>query len=277
MANNDTTDAAPRMLRKDILRRAKTTGGTSDPDEIARFDALADEWWKPDGKFRVVHAFNAARVGLIIDALSAERAAGGPAQRPLDGLTLADIGCGVGIVAEPLARAGARITAVDASEQSILIAQRHAELSGLEIDYRCALPEDLLASGATFDVVTSLEVVEHVADPDAFLTALAGLVRPGGTLIVGTLNRTTKSWALAIVAAERVLGWLPRGTHDWSRFLKPEEIAVQLAPKGFHQTVLHGIAFIPWRWQWIPSRDASVNFLQVFQHDGSPAGHREIP
>jgi 2-polyprenyl-6-hydroxyphenyl methylase/3-demethylubiquinone-9 3-methyltransferase len=254
------------MLRKDVIRSIERRGGTGDPQQIARFDALAEEWWKPDGKFKVVHGFNKARIDLIVDALGPLAADNEGITSPLAGLSVADVGCGVGIVSEPLARAGARVTGIDASAQNIEIARRHAEHSSLTIDYRCAVTEHLSAEHGKFDAVLCLEVVEHVADLQMFLASTAALVRPGGRLIIGTINRTARSWVLAIVAAERVLGWLPRGTHDWTRFVKPSETALQLGRLGLSQSAIHGIAFNPLAWRWLPSRKIEVNYLQVFDH-----------
>jgi 2-polyprenyl-6-hydroxyphenyl methylase/3-demethylubiquinone-9 3-methyltransferase len=251
------------MLRKDVLPPTHHPGLTADPVEIARFDSLAEEWWKPDGKFKVVHGFNAARVDLIIEALRPLGDRHATNNRALSGLNVADVGCGVGIISESLAKAGAAVTGIDASAQSIGIARRHAELAGLAIDYRCALPEQLLAERAQFDAVISLEVVEHVADLDLFLDTTAKLVGPGGRLVIGTINRTAMSWASAILAAERILGWLPRGTHDWMRFVRPDETATRLARLGFSQASLHGIAFNPLIWRWRTSRSVAVNYLQV--------------
>ena len=205
------------MLRKDIIRSSPEVAGTADPEQIARFNALAQEWWSPYGKFKVVHKFNAARVGPILKMLGENFNARN--RDVLSGLRVADVGCGAGLVSEPLARAGAAVTAIDASERNIAIARRHAEDAGLAIDYKCSLPEQLAAEGASFDAVLSLEVVEHVADVRLFLKTIAGLVRPGGRLILGTMNRTALSWVIGIVAAEWVLRWLPRGTHEWSRFV----------------------------------------------------------
>ena len=254
------------MLRKDVLRSFDPSAGTADAAEVARFNSLAEEWWKPDGQFKVVHEFNAARVGVIIDRLAA--AGGRNAALPLSGLRVADIGCGAGLVSEPLARAGAEVVGIDASEKNVAIAARHADASGLAVDYRCALPEDLAKEGTQFDAVISLEVVEHVADLEVFTHTIGGLVRPGGRLIVGTLNRTLLSWALAIVAAERVLGWLPRGTHEWSRFVRPHETQARLATLGFTQASIHGVAFNPVRWTWQQAKSAQVNYLQVFDRAG---------
>ncbi len=258
------------MLRKDLIRPAKIAAGTADPDEVARFDELAEEWWKPSGKFKVVHAFNAARVGFIVEALAPMRKGNGEA--PLAGLRIADIGCGAGLVSEPLAQAGSLVTAIDASAQNIAIARRHAAGSALAIEYRCALPEALVKEDRTFDAVLSLEVVEHVADVGLFLDTIAALVRPGGRLVIGTINRTPLSWCLAIVAAEYVLGWLPRGTHTWDRFVKPDETAKRLRALGFSQTALCGISFNPLTWKWARGRSTEVNYLQVFDRETSAPG-----
>jgi 2-polyprenyl-6-hydroxyphenyl methylase/3-demethylubiquinone-9 3-methyltransferase len=252
------------MLRKDVIRPFDRTQSTADPTEIARFDALAQEWWEPDGKFRVVRSFNAARMSIIADALAPLAAKTSDPDFPLAGMRIADIGCGAGIVSEPLAKAGARVMGIDASARNIEIARRHALAAGLAIDYRCALPEDLCGNAEPFDAVTCLEVVEHVADVGAFLDATASLVRPGGRLIVGTINRTARSWALGIVAAEQILGWLPRGTHDWNRFVKPDEMAGALSRYAFFPVALQGIAFDPVLWRWQAVRNPSVNYLQIF-------------
>ena len=256
------------MMRKDVIHSAGHRGTTADPQQIERFDALAEEWWKPNGKFKIVHGFNAARVDLIIDALRPLSGNGGATGLPLNGLSIADIGCGVGIVAEFLQKAGADVVGIDASAQNIAIARRHAQQADKPIDYQCALPEQLAAEGKTFDAVVSLEVVEHVADLQMFLDCTAALVRPGGRLIIGTINRTARSWLLAIIAAERVLGWLPRGTHDWARFVKPQDTAVQLTRHGYSQTAHRGIAFNPLRWCWQPADNTEVNYLQVFDRAG---------
>ena len=252
------------MLRKDRIR---STGGdhtSADPTEVARFDALADEWWKPYGKFKTLHAFNAARVGYVLELLAALAARRGCPAGALDGLTILDAGCGAGLVAEPIAGAGAAVTGIDAAGNNIEIARRHATATGLSIDYRCVLPEDLEAQGMTFDAVVSLEVVEHVADLGRFLASLAAMVKPGGLLVIGTINRTTLSWLLAIIAAENVLGWLPRGTHDWQHFVKPVELAEHLEAAGLSPLSLQGMSFDPIRWKWRLSLSSDVNYLHVF-------------
>ena len=218
------------MLRKDIRKAAPT--GTADPAEVARFDALAEEWWKPDGAFKTVHAFNRVRVEHISARLPVLFQRDARAARPLAGLRIIDVGCGAGLVAEPLSLLGADVLGIDAAERNVRVAERHAGASGAPVRYRHALPEDLAGEAGAFDVVLSLEVVEHVADLPAFLQALARLVAPGGVLIIGTLNRTLRAYVKAIIGAEYVLGWLPRGTHDWRKFVTPVELDVRLRPHG---------------------------------------------
>lgn len=248
------------MLRKDQL---KTSRPTADPAEIDRFNRLADEWWKPDGAFKVVHAFNAARVGWLSRRLPELFGRDAATETPLTGLTLLDAGCGAGLVSEPMARLGATVTGIDASERSVMTASRHAGQTGLAVTYRHALPEDLDPSADLFDIVLSLEVVEHVADLGAFLTAIGRLVAPGGILVVGTLNRTPVSYVKAIVGAEYVLRWLPRGTHDWAKFVTPAELTGHLAPLGLETVECRGVALHPLTWRWSLSSDTSVNYLQL--------------
>lgn len=252
------------MLRKDILK-SRPGAGSADPEEIRRFDAMAEEWWKPDGAFRMVHAFNAARVGYLSRHLPSHFGRDPNTARPLEGMTLLDLGCGAGLVAEPMARLGAAVTGIDATERNVAIAARHAAAEGLAVAYRHALPEVLVAEGQRFDIVLTLEVVEHVADLDGFLASTAALVRPGGVVVVGTLNRTLKSYALAIAGAEYVLGWLPRGTHDWRKFVTPEELARALGRGGLAKGETAGVVFDPLRWRWRMAADTSVNYLATFQ------------
>lgn len=251
------------MLRKDIIRPIDGARRTADPAELDRFDKLAQEWWDPNGAFKTVHAFNAARTTYIADLLRrrlAQRSGSGS----LEGVSVLDVGCGAGLVAEPIARLGASVTAIDASARNVEIARRHAESSGLDIEYHCATPEEISPSGQTYDAVLSLEVVEHVADLPHFLHHTAALVRPGGTLVIGTLNRTFLSWVLAIVGAEYVLGWLPKGTHDWRRFVSPEELDALLTPQC-HEIERQGVSFNPLRMNWQLARSMSVNYLQAFE------------
>lgn len=233
-----------------------------DDAEIARFESVAAEWWDSEGKFRPLHRMNPTRVGYIRDALCRHfgRTAGDP--RPLDGLSIADVGCGGGLLCEPMARLGARVTGVDAGEEAVSIARLHAAQVGLEIDYRQATAEALAAEGARFDAVLALEIVEHVADVDAFLAALAALMRPGGALIMSTLNRTPKSFGLAIVGAEYLLRWVPRGTHDWRKFVRPSELAGGLRRQGLEIDDVHGMVFNPLSGAWsLSDRDLEVNYL----------------
>jgi 2-polyprenyl-6-hydroxyphenyl methylase / 3-demethylubiquinone-9 3-methyltransferase len=256
------------MLRKDELKtdHAAPNASTADPSEIARFNRLAEDWWRPDGTLKVVHKFNATRVAHLKRIIPAHfaTAAGQDAASPLAGLTIADVGCGAGIVAEPLARSGAAVTGIDAAARNIAVAAHHAKASGVDITYRNILPEALVAEGRQFDVVLSLEVVEHVAHVQAFLRACAALVRPGGLLVIGTLNRTVKSYVLAIVGAEYVLGWLPKGTHEWQRFLTPAELQATLTRYDMTAGATDGVVLNPVTNVWSISADASVNYLRCF-------------
>lgn len=250
------------MLRKDTL---KPSPPTADPAEVARFDRLADEWWKPDGAFKVVHAFNEARVAHLSERLPALMGCDCAAPRSLQGLRVLDAGCGAGLVAEPISRLGADVLGIDAAARNIAIAERHAAANGAPVRYRQALPEDLDADAASFDIVLSLEVVEHVADVGAFLTAIGRLVRPGGVLVVGTINRTAQSYIKAIIGAEYVLGWLPRGTHAWSKFLTPAEVAEGLRPLGFATLETSGVELDLLSWRWRITAGTGVNYLQTLR------------
>ena len=232
-----------------------------DPDEIARFEAMAAEWWDPNGKFRPLHRFNPVRLAWIRDRLLARFGRDGASPRPLEGLRILDIGCGGGLVSEPMARLGADVVGVDASHRNVEVARIHAAQGGLAIDYRQGTAEDLLAAGERFDAVLSLEVVEHVADPAAFLGACAGLVAPGGALFVATINRTPQAFVLAIVGAEYVLRWLPRGTHSWSKFVRPSEVAAALRPTGLELREFAGMSYNPLRDAWSAGRDLGVNYI----------------
>jgi 2-polyprenyl-6-hydroxyphenyl methylase/3-demethylubiquinone-9 3-methyltransferase len=248
------------MLRKDLRKAASV--GTHDPTEIARFNALAEEWWKPNGAFKTVHAFNRARVDHLSRRLPVLLGRDPAAARPLVGLKIIDVGCGAGLVTEPMSRLGAAVLGIDAAERNILVAARHAGATGAPVDYRHALPEEIAGRGEVFDVVMSLEVVEHVADLPKFLEALARLLAPGGVLVIGTINRTLRSFAAAIVGAEYVLGWLPRGTHDWRKFVRPDELDLALKPHGIEIVERCGVTFHPTSWRWSTARDISVNYLQ---------------
>ena len=246
---------------------ANDAASSIDRSEIEKFARQADEWWDPDGNFRPLHRLNPARLSFIRDQLC-EHFGKEKSVRPLKGLKLLDVGCGGGLLAEPLARMGAEVTAIDAAEESVAAAKLHAEAMGLKIGYRAVTAEALLAEGARFDAVLSLEVVEHVADVEGFLATLAGLVRPGGALILSTLNRTPKSFGLAIVGAEYLLRWVPRGTHDWRRFLKPSELANGLRPYGLEVQALAGLVYNPLTDSWrTDEQDLDVNYLLMAVKD----------
>lgn len=232
-----------------------------DPAEIARFSAMAEEWWDPTGKFRPLHALNPPRLQFLRDRLAGHFSRDPLGAAPLAGLRLLDIGCGGGLISEPLARLGATVVAVDASEKNIAVAKLHAEGGGLAIDYRCAAAEDLAAAGETFDAILALEIIEHVANLAAFVTACARLVRPGGAAVFSTLNRTPQSYLLGIVGAEYVLRWLPVGTHQWGRFVRPSELAAALRPHGLTITAMDGLSYQPIQQRWRLTKDLSVNYL----------------
>lgn len=232
-----------------------------DAAEIARFAALAERWWDPDGPFRPLHALNPVRIAWVRDALTADGGRDAMALRPLAGLRLLDAGCGGGLLAEPLCRLGASVVAIDAARRTVEAARHHADESGLAIDYRCATAETIVAGGERFDAVLALEVVEHVADLDAFTAACAALLAPGGTLFVATLNHTLAAYALAVVAAERILGWLPAGTHDWSRFVRPAEMVHLLRRHGLAVADMRGVSYNPLARRWSLSRNLSVNYV----------------
>ncbi len=236
-------------------------GRTATPDEIARFEAIAREWWDPTGKFRPLHALNPLRLSYSLERLAHHYGRPTAVEAPLSGLTVLDVGCGGGLMSEGLARLGAMVTAIDASTTSVAVARHHAQSSGLTIEYACALPEDLAAAGRTFDAVVAMEVIEHVANIDAFVAAIAALTRPGGALLLATLNRTAKSLLLAKVGAEYVLRWLPIGTHDWRNFLRPSELARLLDRHDIDLRDLRGMSFDLATEQWSMTRDVSVNYV----------------
>lgn len=238
-------------------------GGTADAEEVAGFTRMADAWWDPHGKFRPLHQINPVRIAFIRDHAIAHFGLDETAAKPLSGLDLLDIGSGGGLLCEPMARLGANVTGLDAGAKNVKIASLHAEQGGLSIDYRHQLPEDLAAEGRTFDIVLNMEVVEHVTDVDAFLAASASLVKPGGMMFMATLNRTLKSLALAKIGAEYILRWLPAGTHDWRKFVKPSELARGLEGNGLTIRDIKGMAFNPFRDEWSLGRDVDVNYLMM--------------
>jgi 2-polyprenyl-6-hydroxyphenyl methylase/3-demethylubiquinone-9 3-methyltransferase len=240
-----------------------------DPAEVERFSRIAAEWWDPKGKFAPLHKFNPVRLGFIRDQALHRFARDPGARRPFEGLTLLDIGCGGGLLSEPMARLGFAVTGVDASERNIATAAAHAAQVGVEIDYRCSTAEALLAAGERFDLILNMEVIEHVADPGAFLRDCAAMLKPGGLMIVATLNRTLKAFALAKVGAEYVLRWLPTGTHDWSKFLKPDELRGFLAGKPLNVDGPFGVVFDPLSGRWSQSHDSDVNYMMTVTRDAA--------
>ena len=236
-----------------------TNPSTVDTGEIARFEALAAEWWDPRGRFRPLHIMNPTRVRFIRDRLLAHF--GREPREALAGLRILDIGCGGGLVTEPMARLGATIIGVDAGRDNVEAARRHADEMKLPIDYRVGTAEEIQAAGEAFDVVLALEIVEHVADVDLFLGICAGLVRPGGLLVLSTLNRTVKSLILAKIAAEYVLRWIEPGTHDWNRFLSPGEVGAYLERHGLRVGEVSGMTYSLLTDEWLLSRDTEVNYL----------------
>ena len=236
---------------------------TIDQAEVDRFSAMAAEWWDPTGKFRPLHKFNPVRLTYIRDMVCGQFGRDPRAHRPLEGLRVLDIGCGGGLLSEPMARMGADVLGADASEKNIGIAKAHAAGSGVPVDYRAVTAEALAEAGESFDVVLNMEVVEHVSDVDFFLTTCASMVRPGGMTFVATINRTMKAAALAIFAAENVLRWLPRGTHQYEKLVRPEEIEKPLNASGLTVTDRTGVFFNPLLNQWNLSKDMDVNYMLV--------------
>jgi len=237
------------------------TRTTVNDAEIAKFVAMAEEWWDPKGKFKPLHKFNPVRLTYIRDSLCAYFGRDPNSIRPFEGLTILDVGCGGGLLCEPLTRLGARVVGIDAAERNIAIAKIHAEQSGLDIDYRATTSEAVVAAGERFDVVLNMEVVEHVDDVPLYMKSCADLVAPGGLMFTATLNRTARSWALAVIGAEYILRWLPRGTHDWNKFLTPEEITTQLRRNGLSVIGQTGVVFHPLADEWRMSPDMAINYM----------------
>jgi 2-polyprenyl-6-hydroxyphenyl methylase/3-demethylubiquinone-9 3-methyltransferase len=232
-----------------------------DPAEVAKFSAIAAEWWDPAGKFAPLHKFNPVRLEFIRGEAASHFGRDARSLRPFEGLSLLDIGCGGGLLSEPMARLGFAVTGADASERNIGTAKAHAAQSGLAIDYRATTAEVLVAEGASFDIVLNMEVVEHVADVGAYLAACTALVKPGGISFVATMNKTLKSLALAKIGAEYILGWLPRGTHDWNRFIPPTELQKSLEETGLSILKTQGVSFDPLAWDWKLNSDVDVNYM----------------
>ncbi|MFO1083913.1 MAG: bifunctional 2-polyprenyl-6-hydroxyphenol methylase/3-demethylubiquinol 3-O-methyltransferase UbiG [Reyranellaceae bacterium] len=241
---------------------AQSAETTVDPVEVERFSRIAGEWWDPAGKFAPLHRLNPVRIGYIRDRAARHWRRDALSGTPLAGLSVVDIGCGGGLLSEPMRRLGAAVTGIDAAADNIAIAALHAERQGLAIDYRQSTAEALASTGARFDIVLALEIVEHVADAELFLRSCSRLMKPGGLLFLSTLNRTAKAWALAIAGAEYVLGWLPRGTHDWRKFLKPSEVARGLRGNGLDVREIVGVVYSPLSRTWSVNRtDLDVNYM----------------
>ena len=232
-----------------------------DPADLARFEALGASWWDASGPMKALHDINPLRIAYLLRV--AKDRFGSEGDLPLKGLRILDIGCGAGVLSEPLARLGGTVTGLDPGEANIAVARDHAEAAGLDIDYRCETVESLAAKPGTFDLVLAMEVVEHVADVAVFLGAAARLVRPGGVLVASTINRTLKSFALAIVAAEYVLRWVAKGTHRWEQFVTPEELRAALGDAGLESIDETGLLYSPLRGTWSLGDDTGVNYFMT--------------
>ena len=235
---------------------------TVNAKEIAKFEAMAAEWWDPNGKFKPLHMLNPCRLDYIIAQIAAEFDRDLEQDNPFEGLRILDIGCGGGLLCEPMVRLGATVTGVDAAARNIPVAQAHADQSNLQIEYIAGTAESLVAQGRVFDAVLNMEVVEHVADPQGYLKACQELLRPGGLMVCSTINRNAKSFAMAIVGAEYVMRWLPKGTHEWSKFITPDELSVFIETAGLSVVDRKGFVFNPLSWQWrLSDRDLSINYV----------------
>ena len=239
-----------------------TATGTVDAGEIAKFEAMAAEWWDPTGKFKPLHMMNPVRLDYITSQIATEFGRDLKGDKPFEGLRILDIGCGGGLLSEPMARLGADVVGADAAPRNIPVAQIHAEQSGLEIDYRHTTAEAMAEAGEQFDIVLNMEVVEHVADPLAYLTACHALLKPNGLMLCSTINRNPKSFAMAIVGAEYIMRWLPKGTHERSKFITPDELFDLISKAGLTPVDRKGYVFNPITWGWsISDRDLSVNYV----------------
>ena len=246
-----------------LWTESKDSAGTIHPDEVARFSRLAGQWWDARGPMAVLHKLNPVRLGYIRDRAAAHFNRDPTRLDSLAGLRILDIGCGGGVLSEPLARLGAAVLGADPAESNIAAARLHAAQSGLAIDYRCATAEALAQAGEAFDVVLAMEVVEHVADVGLFIDLAAEMVKPGGLLFVATLNRTMKSFALAIVGAEYILRWLPRGTHQWGKFVTPDELEIAVEQSGMRVIDETGVIYNLFADRWQLSTDMDANYMVV--------------
>jgi 2-polyprenyl-6-hydroxyphenyl methylase/3-demethylubiquinone-9 3-methyltransferase len=245
------------------MERRQSRADSVDDDEVARFSRLSGQWWDAHGPMAALHKFNPVRLAYVRDRSAAHFHRDASRLDSLAGLTMLDIGCGGGILAEPLARLGAAVVGIDPSDSNIAVARRHAAQSQLKIDYRNSSAEALAADGEAFDVVLAMEVVEHVTDLNAFIDAAGALTKPSGLLFVATLNRTIKSFALAIVGAEYILRWLPRGTHQWNKFVTPNELEIAVEQGGLHISNETGVIYNLLADRWQLSSDMDVNYMLV--------------
>ena len=241
--------------------RGEQVGGNVDPREVERFAALASKWWDKTGEFKPLHQIGAARLSFIREAVTGHFMVDSRKVRAFSDLRILDIGCGGGLISEPLARLGGTVTGIDPAEENIAAARLHAEGQGLAIDYRSTSVEQVAESGERFDVAVCLEVIEHVPDPAALIASCAETVRPGGLLVVSTINRTMKAYGLAIIAAENLLRWVPRGTHQWDRFVTPQELEAAFAGAGLKRVRFSGLVFDPLRDRWTAGSDTDVNYI----------------
>ena len=240
-----------------------------DAAEVAKFEAMAAEWWDPYGKFKPLHMLNPCRLDYIVAQIAAEYERDLTRALPFKGLRILDIGCGGGLLAEPMARLGADVLGADAAARNIPVAQIHAEQAGLKIDYRHTTAEALAAAGELFDAILNMEVVEHVADPQAFLNTCQVLLKPGGLMVCSTINRNPKSFVMAIIGAEYVMRWLPKGTHEWNRFITPDELFDLIGNAGLQAVDRKGFVFNPLFWSWsLSDRDLSVNYVTTSLKSG---------
>ena len=255
--------SVPPTAGPDDENSGKFIKTTIDRSEIEKFAARAEAWWDPIGKFRPLHRLNPVRINFIRDRVSAHFGRDAADPSPLTGLTLIDIGCGGGLLTEPMARLGAQVTGVDATPRNVEVARLHAEQGGVKAVYLNCAAEDLVAQGQRFDIVLAMEIIEHVADVDAFLEACGRLLKPGGIMFIATMSRTIKSYAMAIIGAEYVMRWLPKGTHEWNRFIRPSEMARGLRHHGLAIAELTGVSYNPFKDTFHLSRDLDVNYMAV--------------